>query len=197
MFLRRLVRSAAAALLILAGALVATHVHTRRAFTRFVPVLLPQHASGDFDGDGSLDTARIDPRQGAVISVHLSGAPDASSLPIPVAALIDSDIDHDGDLDLLATTASGDLIVWLNDGHGRFTRRPPTERRGVASMPTSVQVQHHTLGIIDTIVPPFSVGTRVSVAVVATRIRPPTAPSIVDRRLLLLQTLRAPPLVLA
>ena len=40
-----------------------------------------------------------------------------------VVALAASDIDDDGDLDLVASDGSLDLLVWLNDGAGHMTRR--------------------------------------------------------------------------
>jgi hypothetical protein len=40
-----------------------------------------------------------------------------------LVALVASDIDADGDLDLVANDGSLDLMVWLNDGAGHFTRR--------------------------------------------------------------------------
>jgi hypothetical protein len=40
-----------------------------------------------------------------------------------LVALVASDIDDDGDLDLVANDGSLDLLVWINDGTGHLTRR--------------------------------------------------------------------------
>jgi len=40
-----------------------------------------------------------------------------------LVAMVASDIDADGDLDLVASDGSLDLIVWINDGTGHLTRR--------------------------------------------------------------------------
>jgi len=79
---------------------------------------LPQSVwtAADFDGDRRPDIARLVVTQSAVL------------LPV--------DLDHDADLDLVLHEALTDrpLAVWLNDGHGRFTRdasprRLPQENR--------------------------------------------------------------------
>ena len=47
-----------------------------------------------------------------------------------VVAMVASDIDADGDLDLVANDGSLDLIVWINDGTGHLTRRLARQARG-------------------------------------------------------------------
>jgi hypothetical protein len=42
---------------------------------------------------------------------------------VRLVALVASDIDADGDLDLVANDGSLDLLVWINDGAGHLTRR--------------------------------------------------------------------------
>lgn len=41
---------------------------------------------------------------------------------VRLVALVASDIDADGDLDLVANDGSLDLLVWINDGAGHLTR---------------------------------------------------------------------------
>jgi len=41
--------------------------------------------------------------------------------------VVTADIDRDGDLDVLAATDGG-FMVWVNDGHGRFTSQAPSHR---------------------------------------------------------------------
>jgi hypothetical protein len=172
----------------------ATLSRSRGAFTPFVPIQRPTQAIGDFDGDGRPDVARIRDRRAdaAEISVQLSGSSEAT-LHTPVTALVDGDVDHDGDLDLLATTVSGDVVVWINDGHGRFTRRLPSETHTLTAEPVAGAAQAHAVVAITTAPPPCSARTHARASVVVTKIRPPTAPLIVARHLLLLHALRAPP----
>jgi len=69
---------------------------------------------------------------GASTSAH---AADASAFARLVAAryhvdphhVITADIDHDGDLDVVASTDRG-FLVWVNDGAGRFTSETPKHR---------------------------------------------------------------------
>jgi hypothetical protein len=75
------------------------------------------------------------------LSIHPTGAvtpggqasPRVETLPLSFAppldpgirlvALVASDIDADGDLDLVASDGSLDLLVWINDGAGHLTRQ--------------------------------------------------------------------------
>jgi hypothetical protein len=104
--------------------------------TRYELPTPPQQAQGDFDGDGRIDTALIHGRAGAgQISIHLSGSLSTVDLDAAVSGVVQGDVDHDGDLDLVAATPSGALLIWINDGHGRFTRQPASTTHGVSSEP--------------------------------------------------------------
>jgi hypothetical protein len=54
-------------------------------------------------------------------ALHLPGVEPGTKV---VAAAL-ADIDADGDLDLVATDGTLDLLVWSNDGSGHFTRMYP------------------------------------------------------------------------
>jgi hypothetical protein len=167
----------------------------RARFSRFVTTPLPQRAIGDFDGDGRPDVAKIDRqapgRDG--ISVTLSGSPEAVSLGASVESLILDDVDHDGDLDLLATTGTGDVLIWVNDGHGQFTRRPQSPTRTVSGQ--SEFQSHDAPSTVAATAPSPVLPARVHAwrAVVALAIRPPTDSCFVTRTTDLLPPLRAPP----
>lgn len=93
---------------------------------------LPQTAEGDFDGDGRPDVATIrDTPVGRRIQVGLSGS-SITDVTANVTSLLAADVDHDGDLDLVAVSRTGRVQVWINDGHGRFTRTPLPETPYVA-----------------------------------------------------------------
>ncbi len=55
-----------------------------------------------------------------------------------VVALAASDIDDDGDLDLVASDGSLDLLVWINDGAGHMTRRYGRQSSGWRNDPSDV-----------------------------------------------------------
>jgi hypothetical protein len=78
----------------------------------------------DLDGDGSVDRViapGAEPGRPAALLVTLSGSPFSQRLATdaPVVGLMSVDIDADGDLDLLASTATG-VRFWLNVGQGRL-----------------------------------------------------------------------------
>jgi hypothetical protein len=117
-------------------------------------------------------------------------------LDASVAGLIAADIDHDGDVDLIAVAPTGQVIAWLNDGRGRFTLQQAS-RSNVLSPGTliidALQEEPMALnGAAPSVEPRSENGTVVQVAL----IRPSTIPLVFDLGFLSLPRLRAPPLPL-
>jgi hypothetical protein len=179
------------------GGMVRAAVDRAPGFTPFVPQVLPQGAPGDFDGDGHPDLALIqDGLDGHHVSVRLSGSPGAVWLDAEVVGVIAADIDDDGDVDLVTAAPSGQVVNWINDGRGRFTRQQtlPSDRLSSALIVVnSIRDESLALGAA---APPGGPAARNETAVLATRIRPPTDPPAFDLSFLSLQSLRAPPLSL-
>jgi hypothetical protein len=50
-------------------------------------------------------------------------------------SVVADDVDQDGDLDVVASVGSLDLLVWQNDGAGHFTRLPASQRRAFQTQP--------------------------------------------------------------
>jgi hypothetical protein len=101
-----------------------------RSVTRLWLVVLVALCAGGWQGIDGRALAAYDPaeRPATFAAVTL-----VSSLPLTVVvpldpglrlvAMVGSDLDADGDLDLVANDGSLDLLVWINDGTGRLTRR--------------------------------------------------------------------------
>src|SRR6266851_5314869 len=64
-------------------------------------------------------------------------AADGQTLLLSVTA---ADIDADGDLDVVGSDGSLNLIVWANDGTGRLTRRYPRDSSSGGWTPTGATV---------------------------------------------------------
>jgi hypothetical protein len=169
-----------------------------RGFAPFAQDPRPQRVLGDFDGDGRSDIAAIEESAGGPsITVRLSGSSGVTDLETTAAALIKTDIDHDGDLDLVAITPTGELVILINDGRGRFTRQPASHQDGISAVPTLVdRLVGGTFAL--RAFEPFQVSMgKQWRSVIAAPIRPPTGPRAFDARSRTLLALRAPPLGLA
>jgi hypothetical protein len=183
--------------LILGGTIVlgsALQVAVAKApgFTPFVAQVLPQGAPGDFDGDGHPDEALI--QDGVHLSVRLSGSRGAVLLDGKVVGVIAADIDHDGNIDLITAAPSGQVVNWLNDGRGRFTRQQPLLSHSlslVVIVDESLQDTPAAMASTATLGDP---GVRSEAYVLVAHARPPTDPRAFDLTFLSLQSLRAPPL---
>jgi hypothetical protein len=55
------------------------------------------------------------------------------------------DVDRDGDIDVVASLGSLDLIVWTNDGAGHFTRLPSSQRPSLQTQPPAPAVDGDSL----------------------------------------------------
>jgi hypothetical protein len=180
-------------LLILGGTLWAAAASVP-GFTPFVPQALPQGAPGDFDGDGRPDVALIqDDVRGPRVSVWLSGSPGAVLLDAEVVGVIAADIDHDGDVDLVTAASSGEVVNWLNDGRGRFTRQQALPSDSLSPVVVDTKSSRDELVALGAMAPLGEPDAGNETAVLASRIRPPTVPPAFDLSFLSLQSLRAPP----
>jgi hypothetical protein len=183
---------------ILAATCWASVGRATHAFTPYTPPALPQRAQGDFDGDGRPDVALIqDGPNGSQVSIRLSGSSSNVYLTANVGSLIAEDIDGDGDLDLVAGAPSGQVMTWLNDGHGRFTLQKPRRSYGVSPetiFADALQGEPVALGVNAPLAMPR---IRSRMAVVVTLSRPPTGPLASGLGVLSLSSPRAPPVSLS
>jgi hypothetical protein len=181
--------------LVLAGTPLASVTRAPAGFTPFVPRALPQRAPGDFDGDGRQDLAIIqDGAAGSHISIRLSGSSSTVSLDSSAVTIVVTDIDQDGDLDLVAVAPSGQVIAWLNDGRGRFTKQEASR---------SSRLSPETIVVDPLMDEPLALGATAPSVVVprtpngnpvaATLVRPSAVPLAFDLVFLSLPGLRAPP----
>ena len=70
-----------------------------------------------------------------------------------LVSMIAEDIDADGDLAVVASDGSLDLIVWTNDGSGRLSRQQGHDAPGVRSEPEAPGLTHGPSSA-DSLVPP-------------------------------------------
>jgi hypothetical protein len=177
------------------GGTLWTAVAKAPGFTPFVSQALPQGAPGDFDGDGHPDVALIQEGTGGPhVLVRLSGSPGVVMLDAEVVGVIAADIDHDGDVDLVTAAPSGQVVNWLNDGRGVFTRQQAAPSRGLSPATIVVDSLRDEPVALDAATPLRAPGIRNETAVLVTRVRPPTDPLAFDLGFLSLPSLRAPPL---
>jgi hypothetical protein len=95
-------------------------------------------AVADLDGDGRPDLATVRSRRWGAnasryqveLTLSAGGGPSSFSVSAEAGGLriIPRDVDGDGDLDLVITSTRSlaPVGVWINDGHGIFTRGDPT-----------------------------------------------------------------------
>jgi hypothetical protein len=164
------------------------------AFTEFVPRALPQSAFGDFDRDGRPDMALIqEGTHGPHVSVTMSGSPAVVTLDAQVVSVIAADIDQDGDVDLIAATTSGEVVTWINDSKGHFTVQETSHSHDLLPAAPVVSDAHNgplTLAAPST---PVVSSDMTETSVVASPVRPDTAPLPFDVGRPILPSLRAPP----
>ena len=87
---------------------------------------------GDFDNDGDLDAAVAN--KGAVNLLYWSNGGVFDSAPVDLGtddvntyAIASADLDHDGDIDIVATNAINPSVIYVNDGTGGFSEMDVNE----------------------------------------------------------------------
>ena len=124
----------------------------------------------------------------------LSGSSDAVALDMDAVSVATSDVDHDGDTDLVVATSSNRIVIWLNDGRGHFTEERPAPSRDLSPETTVAMAWRDALaGIGPTVRQAVVPARRRETAVVAARIRPPTVLPADGLSVLSLPSLRGPP----
>jgi len=112
----------------------------------------PSRALFDLDGDGLADPVMLEQAGFRhTIELHLSRTDERVVLPVMATAggdrsLSAQDLDGDGDTDLLwqGSPPSHAVVIWLNDGRGRFECLclPESRERGVALDGPGVSAAH-------------------------------------------------------
>jgi len=70
----------------------------------------------------------------------------SADVDLKVSSLVAADLDADGDLDIVAAAgASGPLgiVVWVNEGDGRLTRKRPEQPHALGVEPPTPSVEQH------------------------------------------------------
>jgi len=80
----------------------------------------------------------------------------SSDVNLPVSSLITADLDADGDLDIVAADRSNGgigIVVWVNDGAGRLTRKTPASKGNLAGEPASPSLDEHQATVMVSVQP--------------------------------------------
>lgn len=112
-----------------------------------------------------------------------------------LVALVSADIDADGDLDVIASDGSLDLLVWINDGAGHLTRRYAQRPRGWSGVDSSAESDGTRPAISAVVSTTTSIGPAGTWTLALSRrgnARPGHAPTLASFRALS-RSLRAPP----
>jgi hypothetical protein len=115
---------------------------------------------------------------------------------IRVASLITTDLDADGDLDVVATDGSSALVIWTNDGNGRLTRKPPRRASDLVPEPPPPSLTPHqqaTLVSVQNNAPSLQAGAGASSLLLAAQPLMCATPSVGGRGSLGVRSPRAPP----
>jgi hypothetical protein len=96
-----------------------------------------------------------------------AGLPVAGQLPrgftlpsadvdLKISSLVTTDLDADGDLDIVAADRSGGaigIVVWVNDGAGRLTRKAPAPTGNLASEPADPSIDERQATVMASVQP--------------------------------------------
>jgi hypothetical protein len=80
----------------------------------------------------------------------------SADVNLPVSSLVTADLDADGDLDIVAADRSNGsigIVVWVNDGAGRLTRKAPSSKGHLASEPASPSLDEHQATVMASVQP--------------------------------------------
>jgi hypothetical protein len=66
----------------------------------------------------------------------------SSDVDLRISSLVAADLDADGDLDIVAAAPNGSpgIVVWVNDGDGRLTRKRPESPKTLSAEPPAPSV---------------------------------------------------------
>ena len=76
----------------------------------------------------------LDPATRVALPPGFSAAVDVATR-LRFVHVVADDIDRDGDIDVVASVGTLELLVWQNDGAGHFYRMPPGHRPGLEAQP--------------------------------------------------------------
>jgi len=80
----------------------------------------------------------------------------SSDVDLKISSLVAADLDADGDLDIVAAdpaNGSVDILVWVNDGDGRLTRKRPERPKSFGAEPLAPSVDPQQSTVVVSIQP--------------------------------------------
>ena len=124
----------------------------------------------------------------------------SSDVDLTVSSLVAADLDADGDLDIVAAAANGspDIVVWVNDGEGRLTRKLPELPKTLGAEPPAPTVDQRSTTVFASIQSASpavqTICANAWLALAEQRCRLPLAPSAISATLATLRS-RSPPVL--
>jgi len=80
----------------------------------------------------------------------------SSDVDLKISSFVAADLDADGDLDIVAADAANGsvgILVWVNDGAGRLTRKHPEQPKTLGSEPPGPSVDRQYTTVIASLQP--------------------------------------------
>ena len=80
----------------------------------------------------------------------------SSDVDLKISSFVAADLDADGDLDIVAADAANgsvDIVVWVNDGAGRLTRKHPEQPKSLGNDPPAPSVDRQYTTVVASLQP--------------------------------------------
>ena len=80
----------------------------------------------------------------------------SSDVDLKISSFVAADLDADGDLDIVASDAANgsvDIVVWVNDGAGRLTRKHPEQPKSLGNDPPAPSVDRQYTTVVASLQP--------------------------------------------
>jgi hypothetical protein len=109
---------------------IALRLRTLAVFTAILCVGPLAMVHGHVPAEAAPDSPRFFDGRAFAAALPVALTPPTLDPDLRLVSMVAADIDADGDLDVVASDGSLNLVVWTNDGTGRLTRKYPEPSSG-------------------------------------------------------------------